>query len=128
VADEFYLFQNHWWELVLPITVLDNFSRHINTWKLFTSMTVSYVKEILDESVSNIGMNHVQVKHRPSLLSDNNPYYNSGKLKTYLRKQGIKYTRGAPYHSMNKGKVERSHRFMKIIVKLQSYYFPWELE
>ena len=27
-----------------------------------------------------------------------------------------------------KGKIERYHRSMKNVVKLQNYYFPWELE
>ena len=38
------------------------------------------------------------------------------------------HTRGAPYHPMTQGKIERYHRSMKNIVKLQNYYFPWELE
>ena len=29
---------------------------------------------------------------------------------------------------MTQGKIERYHRSMKNIVKLQNYYFPWELE
>ena len=109
-------------------TVLDDFSRYIIAWKLFTSMTASDVKETLDEAVSNTGVNHIQVKHRPRLLSDNGPCYISGELKNYLEKQGMTHTRGAPYHPMTQGKIERYHRSMKNIVKLHNYYFPWELE
>ena len=109
-------------------TVLDDFSRYIIAWKLFTSMTASDVKETLDEAVSNTGVNHIQVKHRPRLLSDNGPCYISGELKSYLEKQGMTHTRGAPYHPMTQGKIERYHRSMKNVVKLQNYYFPWELE
>jgi len=29
---------------------------------------------------------------------------------------------------MTQGKIERYHRTMKNIIKLQHYYFPWELE
>ena len=29
---------------------------------------------------------------------------------------------------MTQGKIERYHRSMKNVVKLQNYYFPWELE
>jgi putative transposase len=29
---------------------------------------------------------------------------------------------------MTQGKIERYHRSIKNIVKLQNYYFPWELE
>jgi putative transposase len=109
-------------------TVLDDFSRHIIAWKLFTSMTASDVKETLGEAISNTGVNHFQVKHRPRLLSDNGPCYISGELKSYLEKQGMTHTQGAPYHPMTQGKIERYHRSMKNIVKLQNYYFPWELE
>ena len=29
---------------------------------------------------------------------------------------------------MTQGKIERYHRSMKNVVKLENYYFPWELE
>ncbi len=29
---------------------------------------------------------------------------------------------------MTQGKIERYHRSMKNVVKLEHYYFPWELE
>jgi putative transposase len=38
------------------------------------------------------------------------------------------HTRGAPYHPQTQGKIECYHRTMKNGVKLQHYYFPWELE
>ena len=62
-----------------------------------------------DEAVSNTGLNRIQVKHRPRLLSDNSPCYLSGELKIYLEKQGITHTRGAPYHPMTQGKIEHYH-------------------
>ena len=40
----------------------------------------------------------------------------------------MKHTRGRPYHPMTQGKIERYHKTMKNIIKLQNYYFPWELE
>ena len=40
----------------------------------------------------------------------------------------MEHTRGAPYHPMTQGKIERYHRSMKNVVKLQNYYFPGELE
>ena len=40
----------------------------------------------------------------------------------------IEHTRGAPYHPMTQGKVERYHRSMKNVVKLENYYYPWQLE
>ena len=50
-------------------------------------------KETLDEAISNTGVNHIQVKRRPRLLSDNGPCYISGELKNYLEKQGMTHTR-----------------------------------
>ena len=41
---------------------------------------------------------------------------------------GFSHTRGAPYHPMTQGKIERYHRSMKNVVKLENYYMPWELE
>jgi transposase InsO family protein len=38
------------------------------------------------------------------------------------------HTRGRPYHPQTQGKIERYHRTMKNVVKLENYYFPWELE
>ena len=35
---------------------------------------------------------------------------------------------GAPYHPMTQGKIERYHRSMKNVVKLENYCSPWELE
>ena len=70
------------------------------------------------------GMTQIQVRHRPRLLSDNGPCYLSHELKSYLEKQEMTHTRGAPYHPMTQGKIERYHRSMKNVVKLQNYYFP----
>ena len=66
--------------------------------------------------------------HRPRLLSDNGPCYVSGELADYLETHQIAHTRGAPYHPMTQGKIERDHRSMKNVVKLEKYYSPWELE
>ena len=109
-------------------TVLDDYSRYIIAWKLTASMTATDVKETLDEAVQITGIKQIKVRHRPRLLSDNGPCYLSHELKSYLEKQGMTHTRGAPYHPMTQGKIERYHRSMKNVVKLQNYYFPWELE
>ena len=38
------------------------------------------------------------------------------------------HTRGRPYHPQTQGKIERYHRSMKNVVKLEHYHFPWQLE
>jgi putative transposase len=74
------------------------------------------------------GVDGVAVRHWPRLLSDNGPAYVSGSLRSYLEQRGMSHTRGAPYHPMTQGKIERYHRSMKAVVKLENYYFPWQLE
>ena len=91
-------------------------------------MTALDVKNTLDEAVQITSVDQIKVKHKPRLLSDNGPCYLSGELKSYLGKQGMVHTRGAPYHPMTQGKIERYHRSMKNVVKLRNYHFPWELE
>jgi putative transposase len=46
----------------------------------------------------------------------------------YVPRTHVPRTRGEPYHPMKQGKIERYHRSMKNVVKLEYYYFPWELE
>jgi len=40
----------------------------------------------------------------------------------------LTHTQGAPYHPVTQGKIERYHRLMKNVVKLEKYGSPWELE
>jgi putative transposase len=74
------------------------------------------------------GADWVRVAHRPRLLTDNGPAYLSGELRAYLAEHGIEHIRGAPYHPMTQGKIERYYRSVKNVVKLENYYTPWELE
>lgn len=109
-------------------TVLDDYSRYIIAWKLFTTMASTDVKELLDLAIHKTGVAQVEVRHRPRLLSDNGPAYVSDELKSYLASKGMTQTHGAPYHPMTQGKIERYHRSMKNEINLKKYYLPWELE
>ena len=109
-------------------TVLDDDSRYILAWTLRTSMQAADVTETLDLARARAGVDRVRVVHRPRLLSDNGPCYISQELADYLDTHGLTHTRGAPYHPMTQGKIERYHRSMKNIVKLEKYFSPWELE
>ena len=109
-------------------TILDDFSRFIITWELCTSMAATDVQNILDKAIAFTGVDQIQVKHRPRLLSDNGPCYLSSQLAEYMENHDMKHVRGAPYHPMTQGKIERYHRTMKNVVKLEHYYFPWELK
>jgi hypothetical protein len=41
---------------------------------------------------------------------------------------GVDRVRGRPYHPMTQGKIERYHRSMKNVVRLENHYSPGELE
>jgi transposase InsO family protein len=109
-------------------TVLDDFSRYILAWKLSSTMAASDVEDTLNMALEKAGLEEVRVRHRPRLLSDNGPAYLSRELKQFLKRKDIEHIRGAPYHPMTQGKIERYHRSMKNVVKLQNYYSPSELE
>ena len=109
-------------------SILDDFSRFIIAWELCTTMAAGDVQSTLNKAIAFTGVDRVKVKHRPRLLSDNGPCYVSSQLAEYMENREMKHVRGAPYHPMTQGKIERYHRTMKNIVKLQHYYFPWELE
>ena len=109
-------------------TVLDDFSRYIIAWRLTPTLGATDVQDTLDQAIAVTGVDGVPVRHRPRLLSDNGPAYLSSELREYLNDRGMKHTRGAPYHPQTQGKIERYHRSMKAVVKLENYYFPGELE
>jgi len=109
-------------------SILDDYSRYIIAWKLFSSMSADDVQELLDLAIAKTGVTEVKVKHRPRLLSDNGPCYVSGQLQKYLEDRNIAHIRGRPYHPMTQGKIERFHRSMKNVINLENYFYPWELE
>jgi len=116
------------WGWYFLSTVLDDYSRYIIGWRLTSTMAATDVTDTLEDALKVTGLSEARVCHKPRLLSDNGPCYISGELKSWLKDQGIEHTRGAPYHPMTQGKIERYHRSMKNVVKLEHYYYPWELE
>jgi transposase InsO family protein len=65
----------------------------------------------------------------PKLLSDNGPGYIARELQQLLDDEyGMKQIHGKPIHPQTQGKIERYHRSMKAIVKLNHYYCPQKLE
>jgi len=126
-TDFTYLKVVHWGWYYLS-TVLDDYSRYILSWKLCTGMSTDDVTDTIDLAIAESGVDHVYVRHRPRLLSDNGPCYISGDLKDYLIGNGLTHTRGRPYHPQTQGKIERYHRSMKNILLLDNYYSPDELK
>ena len=108
--------------------MLDDYSRYILAWKLTPTMAATDVQETLEKALAYARLDRVRVQHRPRLLSDNGPCYVSGELRRFLESRRMEHTRGAPYHPMTQGKIERHHRSMKNIVQLRNYAYPWDLE
>ena len=109
-------------------TVLDDFSRYIVAWKLCTTMGASDVTDTLDLALQTSGLDEAPPERRPRLLSDNGPSYVASDLSDWLEDQGMKHTRGKPYHPMTQGKIERWHLSLKSRILLENYYLPGDLE
>ena len=109
-------------------TVLDDFSRYIIAWKLGSTMTAEDVAATLELALKASGLDRAKVVHRPRLLSDNGSSYIAADLAKWLDGQNMEHIRGAPYHPMTQGKIERRHQTLKNRILLENYYLPSDLE
>lgn len=106
-------------------TVLDDYSRYIIHWELCDSMKSKDVIRTVNTAIEKA---RLKTKQKPKLLSDNGPCYVSNDLKTYLKEElNMKQVHGKPMHPQTQGKIERYHRTMKNVVKLNHFYHPEEL-
>ena len=69
----------------------------------------------------------LQNGQKPKLLSDNGACYVAAELKDYLKSKDMKSIHGKINHPQTQGKIERYHRSMKNVVKLNHFYCPLEL-
>ena len=109
-------------------TVLDDFSRYIIAWKLCATMKADDVTATLVLALDASGLDKARVLHRPRLLSDNGSSYISEDLAKWLERYDMDHVRGAPYHPMTQGKIERWHQTLKNRILLENYYLPGDLE
>ena len=109
-------------------SVLDDFSRYIVAWKLCTNMRAEDVTATLDRALRASGLDQAKPADRPRLLSDNGSSYVAGDLAKWLDARYIKHLRGAPYHPMTQGKIERWHQTLKNRILLENYFLPGDLE
>lgn len=105
-------------------TVLDDYSRYIVHWELCSNMKAEDVTRTIDKAITKSNLKNGEL---PRLLSDNGSCYISNELSEYLSDIGIKHVRGKPNHPQTQGKIERYHRSMKNVVKLENYYYPEDL-
>jgi putative transposase len=106
-------------------TIMDDYSRYIISWELCKNMKSDDVQRCINDALKKTGL---KITERPKLLSDNGSCYISTELGSYLERAGIRHVRGRAQHPQTQGKIERYHRSMKNVIKLDNYYSPEELE
>ena len=106
-------------------TILDDYSRYIIHWELCSTMKATDVMQTVEKALQLTGLSE---KNPPKLLSDNGSAYLSKDLAEYLDDRKIRHIKGRPNHPQTQGKIERYHRSMKNIVKLDNYYSPGQLK
>jgi putative transposase len=97
-------------------------------WKLCTNMRAEDVAATLDLALQTSGLDQAKPADRPRLLSDNGSSYLAGDLAKWLNARNIRHVRGAPYHPMTQGKIERWHQTLKNRILLENYFLPGDLE
>jgi len=122
---DFTYFKIYGWGWYYLSTILDDYSRFIVSWELCSSMKASDVQSTLDKALLTVDLPE---NRTPKLLSDNGSCYISNELAEYLQEKNIHHVRGRPLHPQTQGKIERYHRSMKNVVKLENYFSPGQLE
>jgi putative transposase len=123
-TDATYLHVEGWGWFYL-ISILDDFSRKIISWKIMDSMTAEDFAEVIEDACDKAG---VVREDMPNLVSDRGPALISGTLRDYLVGKGIHHILARPYHPQTNGKIERYHKSLKKVVKLHTYDCPNELK
>jgi transposase InsO family protein len=91
-------------------------------------MRADNVTDTLELALTAAGLDGADASLRPRLLSDNGSSYVAGDLADWLCDHGMDHVRGAPYHPMTQGKIERWHQTLKNRILLEHYYLPGDLE
>jgi transposase InsO family protein len=116
------------WGYYYLVTVMDDYSRFILSWKLQKDMSANSLIEVIQEAVDATGMTEVPVEDRTRLLSDNGAGYVSRAFRGYLNLVGIRHILAAPFHPQTNGKLERYHQSIKREVNQVPYELPGQLE
>jgi len=116
------------WGYYYLVTVMDDYSRFILSWKLQKDMSANSLIEVVQEAVDATGMTDVPVEDRTKLLSDNGAGYVSRVFKEYLRMVSIGHILATPFHPQTNGKVERYQQSLKREVNQLPYELPSQLE
>ena len=122
---DFTYFKIAGWGWYYLSTILDDYSRFIISSKLCKTMKAADVRESMDDALRVTGLSKNQM---PKLLTDNGSCYVSSELNNFLADQKIPHIHGRVNHPQTQGKIERYHRSMKNVIKLDVYFTPEELE
>jgi putative transposase len=123
-TDATYLHVEGWGWFYL-ISVLDDFSRKIISWKVQSSVTAADFIEVINDACDKAGLDK---ENMPNLVSDRGPALISDDLKVYLTDQDMHHILASPYHPQTNGKIERYHKSLKSKVKLHVYDCPTGLK
>ena len=116
------------WGYYYLVTVMDDYSRFIQAWKLQKDMSANSLIEVVQEAVDATGMTDIPVEDRTKLLSDNGAGYVSRSFRDYLHLVGIRHILAAPFHPQTNGKLERYHQSIKREVNQLPYEAPSHLD
>lgn len=122
---DFTYFKIPGWGWYYLSTVLDDYSRFIVHWKLCSSMKSTDAEQTIEEALQKSKLDKSKM---PKLLSDNGSSYIAADFNDYIASKDMKLIHGRPLHPQTQGKIERYHRTMKNVIKLDVYYTPMELE
>jgi transposase-like protein/transposase len=120
---DFTYFKIKGWGWYYLSTVLDDYSRYIIHWQLCKTMKSDDAADTIEQAILKSNLTQ-----KPKLLSDNGSSYIASDFKDYLKSNEIKHVRGRVRHPQTQGKIERYHRSMKNVIKLDVYFSPEELE
>lgn len=122
---DFSFFKIVGWGWYYLSTVMDDYSRYIVAWDLRPGMTSKDAMPSVEKAMQVAGLGK---ENAPALLSDNGKCYISSEFRSFLKKRGIKQINGRPCHPQTQGKIERYHRSIKNVIRLENYYSPEQLK
>jgi len=119
------MFNRGWYHLV---TVMDEYSRFIFSWKLQLNMTEDTVSDLIREAGDLVGMTDKQVEDRTASGSDHGASNIYWRFIEYMRLAGLKHIIASPYEYETNGEMEMNRSTMSDEVTFLPNETPGALE